>query len=259
MKSLRMFAKFTMFVVAALALLPASALAASSTAYAKWSLKSASPTARVHTGMIRFGLSGIPNAAFSVTKVKADTETVERLTANSGGDWLTGATQFGAVFGPSGPSSTKQYIEVGEDSLGGTNRTTTRITFKSEVPAGLLGIAIGDLDVDQMVVTAKTASGAVLSGNQLRGLAARVPFNFCNVKVSKPTNCGSDTDVPKWLPGRHGGTIKGLDSSSDGASGWLRPNRPVKSITMTFSALPGSSTHSFRLWLAAKARPAFTG
>ena len=135
-----------------------------------------------------------------------------------------------------------------------------RVSPFRSTPSGLLGIAVGDLDVDQMAITAKSADGATLSGAQLLGSARKVGFNFCNVKTSKPTNCGSDTAVPRWLPGRKGGTLKGNGSSTGGSTGWIRPDQPIKSITLTFSAVDSSvGTHTFRLWLAAKAAPAFTG
>jgi len=193
----------------------------------------------------------------TIAKRKADSEPIDRLTGLTGGDWLGTGTPFGAVFGS---SKAKQYIEVGENAYGATNRTTTTIKFASEVPAGLLGIAIGDLDVDQMVITAKGGDGSTLSGAHLLGSARKVGFNFCNVKSSKPNNCARDTAVPNLLPGRRGGTMKGNGTSTGGSTGWIRPDQPVKSITLTFSAVDSSvDTHTFRLWLAAKAAPAFTG
>lgn len=252
--------KRLLILTALLALLvPASAHAASRGAYAKWTLKPSSPTARVHTGTIRFGVSGIPSATFRIAKRKSDSEAVELLTSTGGGDWLTSATPFGRVYGASGPSRTVRYLKIAEDPYGATNRTVTTITFKSAVPAGNLGIAVADLDLDKVVVTAKNSYGETLTGNQLKGTASRVTFNFCNVPSSKPTNCGSDTAVPRWLPGRHGGTVLGSDESSDGASAWLRPNQAIKSLTLTFSAFSGVGVHSYRLWLAVPRSPRFTG
>lgn len=246
-------------------LAPATASAASKGVYPKWTLSPGDATAQTHSGTIKFGVVGLPDATYKVVKKKKDTEEVELLTASKGGDWLTGATPFGAVFGPSGPSTTIQYLKVGEDSLSRTNQTVTTVTFKAAMPAKLLGITIGDLDVDQMAIQARGPDGSLLSGAHLSGTAKPVPFNFCAVTASKPTNCGSDTNVPKWIPNSSGGKLVGDDNSSDGSSGWLRPDRPVKSITLTFSAISDTSTHSFRLWIAAlrppapKPRPHYTG
>ena len=258
--------KRTLTVIAAVTifLVPTTASAASRGVYAKWTLSPSAGTAQTHSGTIKFGVRGIPNATFTVVKTKADTENVELLTGATGGDWLTAKTPFGSVFGPSGPSTRIKYLKVGENSLGQTNRTVTTINFKSAVPAGYLGIAVGDLDVDKVVIQARSAKGALLTGNHLRGLASKVPFNFCNVAANKPTSCGADTPVPAWLPTGNGGTILGNDDSSDGSAGWLRPNQSVRSIKLTFSALPEVSTHSYRTWLAvlrppAPAKPRFTG
>lgn len=256
---LRSMKKLTLAFLLAFALVPTSAAAASNGVYAKWTIKGSDLTARTRTGTIKFGVAGIPNATFKVAKHKKDTEPVELLTSTGGGDWLTGTTPFGAVFGRSGPSTKVKYLRVGEDTLDNTNRTTTKITFASAVPAGVLGIAVADLDVDKVIIRAKDASGTYLTGSQLKGTATHNTFNFCKVTRSKPTNCGNDTAVPSWLPGATGATVMGADVTSDGATAWMRPNRSIKSITMTFSGFRSVSTHSYRTWLAVPKSPSFTG
>lgn len=255
-------------------LVPASASAAARGVYPKWTVVPPTvPGGVTTTGTIKFGVKGLPDATYTVVKDQFDETEVELLTGATGGDWLTSATPFGGVFGPSGPSSTIQYVKVNQNALSDTNRSVTTITFKSAFPAGLLGIAVGDLDVDKVLIQARNSRGALLTGTHLRGLARTVPFNFCAVATSIPTNCAGDTNKPTWTPTSTGGTVAGDEETSDGSAGWLRPDQAVKSITLTFSVINGLSIgdHSYRIWVAAlrplppkpkpkpRPRPIFTG
>jgi hypothetical protein len=245
--------KFTPAAVAlALFLIPASAGASPTGVYPKWTISPADEAAQNHTGTIKFGVNGMPDATYKVEKDLDDGTPVQLLTSNAGGDWLTAATPFGKVFGPSGPSDTIQYLKVAEDSSGAENLATTTITFASGVPAGLLGVAVGDIDVDQVTVSAADTAFGLKSGPQIQGSASPVPFNFCDVPAPKPANCGADTDVPTWIPGPFAGLLIGTGSDSDGAAGWFRPSFTLKQLTLEFQIKPGESSpeHTYRTWLA---------
>ncbi|MEI6447151.1 MAG: carboxypeptidase-like regulatory domain-containing protein [Actinomycetes bacterium] len=240
-------------LVGAIFLVPTVAVAAPKGVYPKWTISPDSPGAQTHTGTIKFGVNGIPNATYKVEKDNDDGRSVRLETSNGGGDWLTAATPFGKIFGPSGPSDSNQYLRVAQDSSGDGNVSTTTITFPSAVPVGLVGIAVGDLDVDEVTVSAADSAFRLKSGSAIQGSASPVPFNFCNVPDPKPDNCGSDTDVPTWNPGPFAGILRGTGDDSDGASGWFRPTFALRQLTLEFTGSDGygGSNHSYRTWLAA--------
>jgi hypothetical protein len=252
-------------VAGAFASLPSAAGAASKVVYPKWTISPSDLTAQSLRGTVKFGVKGLPNATYTVRKAEKDEEEVGLETANESEKWLSVKTPFGAVFGASGPSSTKQMLNTHEDFSSEKNSVTTKITFSSPFPANRLGIAVVDLDVDQVVIRATGANGKPISGRTLQGSARKVPFNFCAYSGPKPPSCDSDRNVPRWFPGSNGGTVKGDGDSSDGSSAWFRPNTKIKSLTLVFTGEKGSgvSSHSYGLWLAAlkptPKRPAYTG
>lgn len=213
-------------------------------AYPAWTITPADPAVQNHSGTIAFDVVGMPDATYTVTKTAEDGEDTELLNANDSGDWLTADTPFGQIFGASGPSSTIQFLKARVDE---TTTATTTITFAGPVPANTLGFAVGDIDVDQMIITGLTADGAPITGAQLAGNT----FNFCDVPAPKPDNCDGVTPpyaVPTWDPATN--TISDpADEDSDGAVAWFRPTVAIKSLTFAFSSV-SSSSPSFRLWMA---------
>ncbi|CAB4936857.1 unannotated protein [freshwater metagenome] len=243
--------------------LTSTAVAKPTGIYPSWTITPADSAAQTHTGTITFGITGMPDATFTITKPVANADaTSELLNASTGGDWFGTETPFGAIFGASGPAQPFQYIEASAAD----ESVTTTITFASPVPAGVLGIAVGDLDVDEAVFTGKNGS-TTLTGAQLQGSADPVGFNFCNVTADIPTNCavvtyripsasasGSVTtfDVPTWTAGSKSGTAKGTMATSDGATAWLRPSTKIRELKIVFRRADGETGRSsFRLWAAA--------
>lgn len=250
----------TMLTVAAAAtatLLFAAAPATAATGvYPDWAITPSSTSAQNHSGTVDFGVHGVPRITYTVNKTVNDTRPVRLRTANSSGDWLTSHTGFGSVFGPSGPG-TKEFLSMGADYAGTSTEVTATFTFTTTLPAGLLGIVIGDVDVENSTLNGVSGSGGAMSGAQLQGTVASPPFNFCNVPAPKPTSCAgvSTFPVPTWVPKPTGGEINGATSpgvdDTDGASAWFRPAGSMRSFTFHFSGVKGaSSSHSSRLWLA---------
>lgn len=227
----------------------ASPLSAASTpgspgAWPAWTITPDDPKAQDHSGTIAFGLPGMPDATYTVTKTAADDEST-RLVANDE-EYLAADTPIGQVFGASGPSTDTQFLRTAIDS-DVTESATVVVTFAAPVPAGLLGFAVGDVDVDQVVVSATQPGGAALSGEQLAGQA----FNLCD-STTQPESCEGATapfPVPTWDPAT--GTVLGSGDDSDGESAWFRPTVSVTSLTFVFSGQFDISS-SFRLWLTAR-------
>lgn len=221
--------------------------------YPKWTITPPDLAgARDHDGTIDFGLRQFPNATYTSRKNTSDGMAVALRSSRA---WLTSATPFGAVFGPSGPSPARQYLSTQVDGNQNSVSTTT-ITFARPTPARALGVAYGDIDVDALTVSATDADGNVVPGSALVGNT----FNFCQVPDNVPTECASEpirSDVPIWTPTDTGGTFTPNppppgDRDTAGASGWLRPSTKIKTITAVYAAsFDNSGQPTYRTWLAA--------
>jgi hypothetical protein len=226
--------------------LPAPAGAATAPgAWPTWTMTPEDPAARDHQGTIAFGLPGMPDATFTVTKTVDDGEST-RLRPNDE-EYIAAGTPMGAVFGGSGPSTSTQFLQTRVSTPDDSVATIT-VTFASAVPAGLLGFAVNDVDVDQLVIGGTQPGGSTLSGGQLQGAA----FNLCDTADAPPSCEGvvAPFDLPTWDPATR--TLTGSDDDTDGAAAWFQPSVPVSSLTFEFSGLEGSGAPSFRLWLAAR-------
>lgn len=240
-------------ILATCALLGLSAVPAPAAGfYPTWTIAPELSGSQNHDGTLDFDLREFPNATFTSRKSTSDGEPVAIRSSRS---WLTAATPFGAVFGPSGPSPIRQFLSTRVDGNEDTVATTT-FTFARPTPAGALGIAYGDIDVDSVTVSATDANGNAVPGSALVGNT----FNFCQVPDNVPTECASEeirTDIPVWTPNATGGTFTPNppppdDRDTAGASGWLRPATKIKTITAVFRATDDNSgTPSYRTWLAA--------
>lgn len=219
--------------------------------YADWTITPESSSAQNHSGTLSFPNALLPGASYTSNKDIDDGEPT-RIATGTGtyGDWLTAETPFGAVFGPSGPSTTIQFFR---QRIGTETVATTTYTFNKPFPANRLGFAVGDIDVDDLTITATDENGAPVPGSRLVGGT----FNFCDVTVDLPTNCtGGPYPSPVWTPGSNGGTVTptppapGIDETT-GASAWFRPTVSLKTLTFVFQAYPTAGEPSYRAWFAA--------
>jgi LPXTG-motif cell wall-anchored protein len=173
-------------------------------------------------------------------------------------DWFTAETPPGLVFGPNGPSDVENVITLSNDNA---NEGVLTITFNNPVPAGELGVAIGDLDSneesesesDRALVEATTGAGADLTSAELNGAV----FNMCNVTVNAdmPTDCEATqlTTAPVMTePTATSVKFSGNTVLSDGTGefGWVHPTTDVKSVTITWNGWDGGS--STRVYVAVK-------
>lgn len=244
----------SLFAVLGVLVSPSVAHAAPVTGkYPAWTITPASSSAQNHSGTVTFGVTGMPDATYTVTKTANDLQSTSLRTGPSSGDWLTSATPFGALFGASNDPTSTQFINTRIDFSGFPplgSIATTVVTFAAPVPANALGFAVGDIDVDMLEVTATKADSSVVNGSDIFGGT----FNFCNVVIDRPTSCPSQlTFVPTWTPASGStisGTVDGLDTERDGESAWFRPNTAIQTLTFRFSGHVGSGSPSYRLWLA---------
>ena len=173
-------------------------------------------------------------ATFPGTNPSADVTSNRPLntasTATLGAD-----TRFGAVFGS---SAGKAYLRV---DVKATAPTVTTITFATELQADQLGMALGDIDAESVVVTMVDDSGTDLSASQM---GSQDPFNYAG-----------DPDLPTITEGTNEVTVAdsrcvdaGQQCDTNGATAWFQPETKVKTITLTGTKISGLP--EYQLWLA---------
>ncbi|HLP24000.1 MAG TPA: hypothetical protein VK139_08190 [Microbacteriaceae bacterium] len=202
----------------------------------------------VTAGEFNFGDTDLPGGTF-VTEFSGDSiDPIDNAveTRDNSEEWLAADTPIGEVFGASGPSADTQFLRVGvtADVTG-----TTVFTFDEPIPADRFAIAIGDLDLDTVVVTATDADGNTVSRGGLYGSSTDNAFNLCAV-ATQPDVCSGETAVPVVTDTSGSITFApDADGTDSGVTGWLAPNTDIASITITHTnaETPASTV---RFWLA---------
>jgi len=216
---------------------PASAAGATGS-YADWSVAG---TSGKYTG------SGAPAAAgFPAASITSDATTVK--TPAGGSAFLGPATPVGAVYG-----SSRDLTYMNISTAKGITTSTTTLDFDAATPAANWAFVLGDIDADQVEISATDADGNPVSAADL-GFAGT--FNYCAVSP-KPSGCigpGPFTDEPTWHPGSS--QLVGNGPDTLGSTGWFQPTVPIKSITFKFTALIGIPV--YQLWLTTLAVPVQT-
>ena len=164
------------------------------------------------------------------------------ISAPSGASvWLTEGTAFGAVYGS---SRNHPYLSVGLP--GGKNEGSLTLTFADGTTPGTWGFALGDIDAEDVTITATSAKGSELDVSTW----FKDTFNYCNTSP-KPTSCpaGTSTGEPTW--NAETATLKGYADGHDtsGDAAWFQPSKEVKTLTLTQKKISGFP--SYQLWIAA--------
>lgn len=156
--------------------------------------------------------------------------------------FLNSDTPFGAAYG-----SSKGHNYIALRTASGLKPSVTTLDFASPTPVGW-AFTLGDVDADHVKVEATGADGSALTAAQLGWQGA---FNYCQGSP-KPASCtgtGPFTDMPHWDAAAT--TLIGSNTGdTSGASGWLRPTVPVKSLKLTFSVQSGIPI--YQIWVATR-------
>lgn len=163
--------------------------------------------------------------------------------AAGGSTWLSADTPFGEEYGS---SRDKPYLFT-TLPLGGTSTSVT-LTFDTAPTAGTWGFALGDIDAEDITITATGADGRALDVSTWFQSA----FNSCAVSP-KPSACpaGTHTDQPTWASP----VLRGSANDTNGATAWFQPTAAV--TTLTFSqARNVAGAPVYQLWIASDVTPA---
>jgi len=214
--------------MAALCAAPAPASAATTeTAYGHWDMSGQSGTLTV------------PVTGFPTAQVTTTSSSVQVPGGTS--SYLNTSTPFGAKYGN---SRGEQYLVLRTSA--GLNPSSSVLTFNTPTKPGSWSFALGDVDADLVRVSATGPSGNPVSNADL---GFQGTFNYC-VGSPLPTAClgTPSTDVPTWDPAA--ATLTGTGTDTNGASGWLTPRVPIKSLTLQFEKQTGVPV--YQLWVAAQ-------
>ncbi|MFC3492943.1 MSCRAMM family protein [Glycomyces rhizosphaerae] len=157
--------------------------------------------------------------------------------------WLSDGTPIGAKYGS---SRNQPYLNLRPQADRADSPSYTTYGFDGAVPPGGWAFALGDIDADQVKVTAKGPDGSTLTAAEL---GFQGTFNYCSASSPGGPSCSSGgTDEPTWEASTK--TLTGNDAASDtdGASGWFEPTVPVQSLTFTFTRRAGFPV--YQTWFA---------
>jgi Bacterial Ig domain len=188
------------------------------------------------------GTLTVPVSGFPAAQVSTNSSSV--LVPSGASAYLNAGTPFGAAYGS---SKGEPYLALRTAS--GLQPSNTVITFATPPAAGTWAFALGDVDADLVRVEATDPAGNPVP---TADLGFQGSFNYCQGSPLPPACAGSQsTDLPAWNAGT--ATLTGSGGDTNGASGWLRPRVPIKSLTLRFQVQTGIPI--YQLWLAAIAQP----
>ncbi|MFS0713738.1 carboxypeptidase regulatory-like domain-containing protein [Microbacterium sp. 2P01SA-2] len=222
------------------AVLGAGAAPASAAQSSQWGQPSEPQgTAGARTGSVAIAELPALNATIASTA-----STMQR--ASGASTWLSEGTPIGARYGS---SRDEPYLTIGAR---GSTPSVTTYTFDRPTPATGWAFALGDIDADQVRVTATAPDGSSVPAS---GLGFRGGFNYCEQGLPGRPSCSGVIlagDVARWdadtqiLIGNDGA----LDTS--GAAGWFEPSVPLATLTFEFSVRSG--TPIYQTWFASLSR-----
>jgi len=161
--------------------------------------------------------------------------------------WLAATTPVGAKYGS---SRDQPYLNLRPKANNATSPSTTTYSFATPTAPSGWTFVLGDIDADQVRVSAVGPDGAQLTAAQL---GYRGGFNYCDPAfVGKPSCTGDPLDIPSWNADTQ--TLVGNAAAVDtaGSAGWFEPSAPISSLTFTFQQRSGAPV--YQTWFASIAR-----
>ncbi len=195
-------------------------------------------TSTDYTTTMQLPATGFPAASVTSTS-RAGSVGVQSGSSN----WFGENSSVGLKYGS---SKDRQYLNLRPKADNASDPSVTTYTFERPTPQGW-ALVLGDVDADQVHVSATTASGAAATVSEL---GFQEEFNFCATSP-KPSACSgvvAPFDTPVWDPATQ--TLVGNAGAADttGAAGWFEPTTSLKTLTLTFTRRAGFPI--YQTWFA---------
>lgn len=189
---------------------------------------------RAYTSTLTQQANGFPAATIASNSVGGTSDGVQ----SGASTYLSAATAVGAKYGS---SQGQGYLNLRPNSQNGAPPSVTTYTFERPTPTSGWTFVLGDVDADQVTVSATGPGGVIVDPADL---GFRSVFNYCT-----PGVCTANTDVPSWNPAT--GVLLGNAAALDtnGASAWFEPTVPLTSLTFTFAQRAGFPV--YQTWFSA--------
>ena len=207
-----------------------------SAASAGWADLTFDGSANDWTGTLRQRATGFPAA--SITSDSAGGSAVGRQSGAS--TFLPASSDVGRRYGQ---SRGRPYLNLRPHTANGSGvpgSSTTTYAFEAATPSSGWTFVLGDVDADQVVVSATGPDGTPVATGDL---GFRSTFNYCGTG-----GCAANDDVPSWDPDT--GTLTGNADAADtnGASAWFEPKVPLSTLTFVFVRRAGFPV--YQTWFA---------
>jgi hypothetical protein len=233
---------------------PASAAAVNS--WGEWQYASEMDT---NSGVINFG-TGQVGATWS--SAGSSSLNNEIIATNVDGEFMDSHTPIAAAFSANSSSLNFNYLKA---HVAAADLNIVTVTFATPVPAGDLGIAISDIDSDQVTVSGTTDGTTTIPTEQLGGTAlanaSTLAFNFCAHRATGP--CSNNTEVVPVTYMQDEIKFGAMSDTSvwgtDGSSGWIHPSVAVKTLRFYIENGDQANDSSERIWFVQKSEGTTTG
>ncbi|MDT9593070.1 carboxypeptidase regulatory-like domain-containing protein [Nocardioides zeae] len=189
-------------------------------------------TSNAYSTTLRPASAGFPTAA-----VATDSRGNVQLPGGSS-TFLGADTPPGAKYGS---SRDQRYLVLRPRADTPTAPSTTTYTFDQPTPDIGWAFVLGDVDADQVRVSAVDAAGSTVPAGEIDSWF-RGTFNH-----------SGGSDQPRWDAATS--TLVGNPGAvdTDGASGWFEPEVRLRSLTLTFTRRAGFPV--YQTWFVSRARP----
>lgn len=216
--------------------LPAPARGAASAASAGWADLTFDGNANGWTGILRQRADGFPAA--SITSDSAGGSAVGRQSGTS--TFLPASAGVGRVYGQSRGRPYLNLRPYTANGAGVPGASTTTYAFEAPTPASGWTVVLGDVDADQVTVSATGPEGTPVANADL---GFRSAFNYCGAG-----SCAANDDEPIWdaATATLTGNARALDTN--GASAWFEPRVPLSTLTFVFTRRGGFPV--YQTWFA---------
>lgn len=203
-----------------------------------WGTFTVAGTARAYTGTMALD-GGFPATTF--------TSTARQATVISGASvWQADATPPGQLYGSS-RGQTYLNLRPDRDVAQPDAASVSTYSFAGGSPASGWSFVLGDVDADQVTVTATGLDGDPVAPADL---GFEGVHNSCGQPGGWSCDAGQGADLPVWDEAT--GVLSGNATAADtqGATGWFSPTVPLASLTLTFQMRAGQPV--YQTWFATR-------